>query len=501
MRYYDYDYVEHSLASYVKDKISKALSGRVGKNHKYYKRLDLGKDKRGKNKYRYFYTKAEWDAYNKAKSVLNSVSNNSGDILKLGKNIVSGYYSILIGDSTIRVNDKIIGGHKTYLDVDTGGFWEHVLGIPMVRIRTVSVKDDNRHDNISDLTTPSEKSKSVDYIKVNHPKDPPKYIARVKTSNGYRYFYSRKEYEKYLERNGPKKVSDLDKLSSSDSSFDSVTKNIKEINPHYLSGEDWQTNCGDCSLAYEMRRRGYDVMADDHDADYSNWAENGGITSVFPGATPDYYDLTDSGDPEKATEKLCKDMSNNYPDGSRGVMDITWADNNGAHMIAWEMHNNEPYFIDAQSGSVMSGSEFSKYMSHIDFEESKPEYRWTTSDDPLSLTSSYIAANGKSTSIMTTRLDNCSVNDTVTNQVIPNSKNQNENHELESEAKANDPDNYEDPNPGYYSNDDCRYTDSNGSVWDICYYTSNEDGNTHFVWKSDEGDVYDPSGYYYDVNA
>lgn len=504
MRYYE-DYIEHAFLDSARKKISEALSGRIQPHHKYYQRVSLGKDRKGKNKYRYFYTKVEWDAYNKTKTN----SETAGSFLNRGKNSVEGYYSILLDDYTLR-NIR----HQMYLDIDTGGFLEHLLGISLVSVRKERSDffnndndADNHHKDFSDLTDPNEQSKSLEYIKAHHPKDPPKYIAKVKTDHGYRYFYDRGEYERYLERNQPTKLSELDRLNSSDSSFDAVTRNIKEINPNYYSSDNWKTNCADCSLAYEMRRRGYDVMADDHDDDYSDWSQNGNTTSVFPDVKSDYYDLTDSSDYRDATNKLCNDMKENYPDGSRGVMRITWSSGSG-HMIAWEMHDGQPYFIDAQTGSVMTEREFADgYMRHINYRESDPATRWVDSKDPISLKETYDAAKGKSTAIMTTRLDNCSIKDTATSQVLLNSKNQNENHELESEAKANDPNNYKDPKPGYYSDDNLTYTDSNGNIWRIGEYTTEEHTNqygyrryhvdTRYLWmNTNTGDNYDPSGYY-----
>ena len=510
MRYYE-DYIEHAFLDSARKKISEALSGRIKPHHKYYQRVSLGKDRKGKNKYRYFYTKAEFDAYNKTKAN----SKTAGSFLNSGKNAVEGYYSILLDDYTLR-NIR----HQKYLDIDTGGFLEHLLGISLISVRkersdffnndnntdTDTDTDDRRKDT-PDLTDPNEQSKSLDYIKAHHPKDPPKYIAKVRTDHGYRYFYDRGEYERYLDRNQPTKLSELDRLNSSDSSFDAVTRNIKEINPNYKSSKNWQTNCGDCSLAYEMRRRGYNVMADDHDDDYYDWAQNGNTTSVFPDAKSDYYDLTRASDYDAATAKLCNDMKKNYPDGARGVMSIAWGSGSG-HMIAWEMHNDEPYFIDAQTGSVMTEREFSqRYMRNINYKVSDPATRWVDSKDPVSLMKSYNAAKGKSTAIMTTRLDNCTIKDTAASQVLPNSKNQNENHELESEAKANDPNNYKDPKPGHYSDDNLTYIDSNGNTWRIGKYTTEEYTNQYgyrhyhvderYLWTNiNTGEDYDPSGYY-----
>lgn len=490
MRYYE-DHIEHAFLDSARKKISEALSGRIRPHHKYYQRVSLGKDRKGKNKYRYFYTKDEWDTYNKIKAN----SKKAGSLLNRGVNIVNGYYSILLDDTTMWNTRR-----RTYLDIDTGGFLEHLLGISLVKVRKTNSKDDDDDNNdSSNLITPSDKSKSVDYIKFHHPKDPPKYIAKVKTDYGYRYFYNRNEYERYLQKNQPTKLSEFNRLSSDDSSFDGVIRNLGEINPHYRSEKNWQINCADCSLAYELRRRGYDVMADDNDDDYSKWAQNGNVTSVFPDAKSDYYDLTDASDYQEATDKLCSDMEKNYPDGARGVMSITWAGNNGSHEIAWEMVDGEPYFIDAQSGSVMSGSEFSKYMANIDYKESNPWKRWVTSTNSLDMAKTFAGSLGKSTSIMTTRLDNCNIKDTAASQVLPNSKNQNENHELESEAKANDPDNYEDPKPGHYSGNYGSYIDSDGNIWKLSYYRSTEDGESHYIWKNQDGDLYDPSGYFGDT--
>ena len=146
-------------------------------------------------------------------------------------------------------------------------------------------------------------------------------------------------------------------------------------------------------------------------------------------------------------------------------------------------------------------------MRNINYKVSDPATRWIDSKDPVSLMKSYNAAKGKSTAIMTTRLDNCTIKDTAASQVLPNSKNQNENHELESEANVNYPNNYKDPNPVHYSDDNLTYIDSNGNTWRIGDYMTEEYTNQYgyrsyhvdvrYLWTNlNTGDNYDPSGYY-----
>lgn len=57
------------------------------------------------------------------------------------------------------------------------------------------------------------------------------------------------------------------------------------INPNYKNGRAYQTNCAQCAVAYDLRRRGYDVEAlpqvqDNTSIIIESWYENGDFTTV-----------------------------------------------------------------------------------------------------------------------------------------------------------------------------------------------------------------------------
>lgn len=98
-----------------------------------------------------------------------------------------------------------------------------------------------------------------------------KYIKRIETSSGkYRYFYTQEEYDRYLNRqkyqeNEPEFMKKIPKISDNYSTKENDMSDINEGYDPYDS--DKSTNCANCTVAYELRCRGYDVQAAGRDTD------------------------------------------------------------------------------------------------------------------------------------------------------------------------------------------------------------------------------------------
>ena len=199
------------------------------KKHKYIAKVPIGK-----GKYRYFYDKEEYRAY------MNNKTENKSENKKSKTNSVSNFFNKIFNKlnnlfkkSKKQVSKTINKGKKFVEEV--------ILGLN------------------TDRKTPGTIFK---------------YIERVKMSNGkYRYFYDEDEYKrymnsrKYLEKE-PEFMKKIPKISEEESF--AVKDIMAKINPGY-SRYDKSTsrNCANCTAAYELRCRGYDVKA----ATYKNIGE------------------------------------------------------------------------------------------------------------------------------------------------------------------------------------------------------------------------------------
>ena len=140
-----------------------------------------------------------------------------------------------------------------------------------------------------------------------------------------------------------------------------MTKVVKPVNRDYPS-KGTKQNCRRCTVAYEMRRRGFDVTATksimatgQHGLGMKKAlnvntrkyeaAEN----KVFTVANVRALKNTDAPD---ALFKALKGQ----PNGSRGEVAVGWL-MGGGHSVAYEIINNKPVIIDTQSGKMFKNSQ------------------------------------------------------------------------------------------------------------------------------------------------
>lgn len=122
-------------------------------------------------------------------------------------------------------------------------------------------------------------------------------------------------------------------------------ENVQATNPNYNSGCAFQMNCQRCVPAYEMRMRGYDVVAkpvpDVNRTDFLqiNWEqffENPVVESGFEG----------TGKAGVVT------LMEKWGDGARGEVYIDWANQTTAHVFVAENRSGKIYFLDPQTGEL-----------------------------------------------------------------------------------------------------------------------------------------------------
>lgn len=138
-----------------------------------------------------------------------------------------------------------------------------------------------------------------------------------------------------------------------DSEFD-----IKSANPHYSEGNEYRVNCQRCVPTYEMRRRGYDVIAKPNNAwgkgDYlshnSNKAfENADVHWALPGTG------------KREIERLLKE----WGEGARAEVGVSWKGANSGHVFVAENVGGKIVFIDPQSGEMDVSYYFKNVRSNL----------------------------------------------------------------------------------------------------------------------------------------
>ncbi len=153
-----------------------------------------------------------------------------------------------------------------------------------------------------------------------------------------------------------------------------IVKAAEKSNPHYDptgSYAEFTENCQRAVVAYEARRRGYDVTAQ---PSYKN--DNMGATAYInpkTGVSNKYW----MGSFQKAkavgvgkrtataTRTALENQMKKFGDGSRAVMSVTWKHGKFGHALIVEQKKGRTLYIDPQAGKAYNPKEL--------FKEIKPE--------------------------------------------------------------------------------------------------------------------------------
>jgi hypothetical protein len=122
------------------------------------------------------------------------------------------------------------------------------------------------------------------------------------------------------------------------------TKSNPTCNPNFKKGGDYSLNCGYCSATYEMRRRGYDVVANPkHGMLVTDWKK------LFKDCKP--IRLTSTRTDALAAELQTKLSA--LGNGARGSLFVDWKGNyKYGHFFSWEVEDGTVRFIDGQTGET-----------------------------------------------------------------------------------------------------------------------------------------------------
>lgn len=125
-------------------------------------------------------------------------------------------------------------------------------------------------------------------------------------------------------------------------------------NPKYSKGGVYKNNCISCALAYDMRRRGYDVEAMPID---TTSATNGSLPvqlGFYKGEKLETFEVPK--DPDVAMKQFANRILK-YGDGSRGMLRIRWKNGDG-HAVIWEIDDGSVVVIDPQNNTMVDLSDY-----------------------------------------------------------------------------------------------------------------------------------------------
>ena len=146
------------------------------------------------------------------------------------------------------------------------------------------------------------------------------------------------DYKNDIKENVETNVSNIQKKIKGKHSPDD---DQKAINPDFADAFDFgaRVNCTMCSAAYELRRRGYDVVAQK--------TEKG----RKPKDAASWFGIEEKKIPKYKTRRDFIKAIRNEPDGSRGLTFTAVSPFNSHHCMIWEKENGKVMIRDAQSNT------------------------------------------------------------------------------------------------------------------------------------------------------
>lgn len=143
----------------------------------------------------------------------------------------------------------------------------------------------------------------------------------------------------------------------------SYDEDLALVNPNYFTGsEEWTMNCQRCVVAYELRRRGYDVEAlPSTILTGSDPLISGNLKTGWPSIyqNPNFISCA-STTSEKTIEKICEQMRI-FGNGARALVSIKWKGTKDmGHIFIAEQRGYKTIFIDPQSNNINTEQHFQK---------------------------------------------------------------------------------------------------------------------------------------------
>ena len=330
--------------------------GEEKKGHKYSYRELIG-TKNGKNKYRYF--------YNKAKEKLNNLGSVTKKQEKVSNNKKTGLFIPIIVDRKKfgKTLDKIANALVSAVK-KTASFAKGKKKTEEIVKRYANKQ--NNYATKAELDLQNEKNKKVKEYK---------YIAKVKTKDGkYRYFYNKNELDAYYKKYGDEVEQTLLRRNGLKDEPDWSEADQLQINEHYENGgTGYRMNCYSCSLAWDLRRKGFNVES-------INDPDGLDVNQVYDCYKHDgiYRNPVPMGPSQAA--KTYTTLMRNEGNGAHGLISVIWADGSG-HAMNWEVIEGEVVIRDSQNCTVYRESDISTLFSYTAVNYSPEAIHFIRTDD------------------------------------------------------------------------------------------------------------------------
>ena len=169
------------------------------------------------------------------------------------------------------------------------------------------------------------------------------HFRRRKINGEWRYWHDSKNHAEEMLPNLKRKTTETNQ-----------NEDMAACNPKYLKGGVYKNNCISCALAYDMRRRGYDVESSPID---TTSATNGSLPvqlGFYKGEKLEVFEVPK--DLYAATKQFSNQILK-YGDGSRGMLRIRWKNGDG-HAAVWEVDGNSVIVRDPQNNTIVDLSDY-----------------------------------------------------------------------------------------------------------------------------------------------
>lgn len=124
-----------------------------------------------------------------------------------------------------------------------------------------------------------------------------------------------------------------------------IDQDVKAVNPKYIGlANGYHNNCSNVTMAYELRRRGYDVTA----KPLFGGRPSNEIDKMF--GSPEITSMKPSyerGNKVKPADQVRASIGK-QPEGARGAISVRYEDSGMGHIFNWEMTSTGVRFVDAQ---------------------------------------------------------------------------------------------------------------------------------------------------------
>lgn len=320
--------------------------GAKKENHKYIARIELQN-----GKYRYFYTNAEYNAYLKAKEIRDKTSQAIDYATKKVKDVIDQKQREIDHKKMVKTVKKlekngIQGLNPTDTNAKRKDFQKEIQRQVNSKVQNFTEKankfyaKDPQHRNA--LTSFKE-----DYSK--HPEIKVKSKSMTKDEDMAAINKNRWQYSKYVKNLFDAFMKETD------------SKREQETYKQYLNAveneEKWHNNCASCTIAYDLRRRGYDVTAPkqtttgftrEEIADcYKDLTAYNNNKRVYKSSGSEKINGKNYAFSKSETDTIVDTILNENPEGAYGYLSVRWC-TEGAHACIWSVEDGDVVIRDCQ---------------------------------------------------------------------------------------------------------------------------------------------------------